>query len=180
MDESKSIRLLRLCVVLGENARSRRCNQKVEWSSVNLWRKCHTSRELQGLDGEPIDFEWNIFPRATALDILHENLAGLQRKHVTPENFSDRITSMSMFNDIVLEKKENEDYCATTPRKIKEYASKFNDGHWAFLVTRRRKQVVSRICNRLRWQVGSSCFTNGGRFCEFRTSDIPGCTQEEK
>ena len=43
-------------------------------------------------------------------------------KHVTPENFSDRITSMSMFNDIVLEKKENEDYCATTPRKIKEYA----------------------------------------------------------
>ena len=29
--------------------------------------------------------------------------------------------------------KVNEDSCALTPRKIKEYASNFNDGHWAFL-----------------------------------------------
>ena len=40
---------------------------------------------------------------------------------------------MSMFNDIVLEKKDNEDSCAISSRKIKEYASKFNDVHWAFL-----------------------------------------------
>ena len=40
---------------------------------------------------------------------------------------------MSMFNDIDLEKKDNEDSCAITSRKIKEYASNFNDGHWAFL-----------------------------------------------
>ena len=40
---------------------------------------------------------------------------------------------MSMFNDIDLEKKNNEDSCALTPRKIKEYASNFNDGHCAFL-----------------------------------------------
>ena len=40
---------------------------------------------------------------------------------------------MSMFNDIVLERKENEDSCALSSRKIKEYASKFNDGHWPFL-----------------------------------------------
>ena len=30
--------------------------------------------------------------------------------------------------------------------------------------------MVSRICNQLWWQVGSSCFTNDGRFLEFRTS----------
>ena len=29
--------------------------------------------------------------------------------------------------------KRNEDSCALTSRKIKEYASNFNDGHWAFL-----------------------------------------------
>ena len=40
---------------------------------------------------------------------------------------------MSMFNDINLERKDNEDSCARTSRKIKEYASKFNDGHWALL-----------------------------------------------
>ena len=40
---------------------------------------------------------------------------------------------MSMFNDIDLERKDNKDSCALTSRKIKEYASNFNDGHWAFL-----------------------------------------------
>ena len=36
-----------------------------------------------------------------------------------------------MFNDIVQEKRGNEDSCAFTSREIKEYASKFNDctGH---------------------------------------------------
>ena len=31
------------------------------------------------------------------------------------------------------EKKDSEDSCALASRKIKEYASKFNDGQWAFL-----------------------------------------------
>ena len=34
--------------------------------------------------------------------------------------------------DIDLERKDNEDSCAITSRKFKEYASNFNDGHWAF------------------------------------------------
>ena len=38
---------------------------------------------------------------------------------------------MSMFNDIDLERKYNEDSCALTSRKIKEYASNFkmDTGH---------------------------------------------------
>ena len=100
---------------------------------VSTLKVCHTFREWQGLDGEPIDFEWKIFPGATALDLLHEIQADLQGKHVTPKNFSDRTIFMSMFNDIVFEKKGNEDSCAIISWKIKEYASKFNDGHWAFL-----------------------------------------------
>ena len=74
---------------------------------VSTLKMCHTFRELQGLDGEPIDFEWKIFPGATALDLLHEIQADLQGKHVTPENFGDRIIFMSMFNDIFLEKRGN-------------------------------------------------------------------------
>ena len=98
---------------------------------MSTLKMCHTFRELQGLDGEPIDFEWMIFPGATALDLLREIQADLQGKHVTPENFSDRIIFMSMFNDIVLEKKLNEDSCAIASRKIKEYASIFlmDTGH---------------------------------------------------
>ena len=77
-----------------------------KWNDqVSTLKMCHTFRELQELDGEPIDFEWKIFPRATALDIIHKIQADLQGKHSTPENFSDRIIFMSMFNDIVLERK---------------------------------------------------------------------------
>ena len=86
---------------------------------------CHTFRGLQGLDGDPIDFERTNFTGATALDILHEIQADLQGKHVTLENFSDRIIYTSMLNDIVLQKKDNKDSCETTSRKIKEYASNF-------------------------------------------------------
>ena len=100
---------------------------------VSTLKVCHIFRELQGLDGEPTDFEWKIFPGATALDILHKVQADLQGKHITPEKFSDRMIFMSMFNDIELERKNNEDSCALIPRTNKEYASNFNDGHWAFL-----------------------------------------------
>ena len=98
---------------------------------VSTLKMCPTFRELQGLDGDPIDFEWKIFPEA--LYIRHKIQADLQGKNITPQKFSDRIIFMSMFNDIELGRKDNEDSCALTSRKIKEYASKVNDGHWAFL-----------------------------------------------
>ena len=81
---------------------------------VSTLKMCHIFRELQGLNGE-----LEIFPGATALDILQEIQADLKGKHVTSENFSDRIIFMSMFNDIVLKKKDNEDFCAIASRKIK-------------------------------------------------------------
>ena len=121
-----------LRVMLGKRARpedtTRRWNDEV--STLKMYP---TFRELQGLGGDPIDFEWKIFPGARTLDILHKIPADLQGKIVTTEKFSDRIIFMSMFNDIELERKDNEDSCALTTRKIKEYASDFNDGQWAFL-----------------------------------------------
>ena len=72
---------------------------------VSTLKMCHAFRELEGLDGEPIDFEWKIFTGSAALDVLHEIQADLQGKHVMAEDFSDRIIFMSMSNEIVLEKK---------------------------------------------------------------------------
>ena len=63
---------------------------------MSTLKMCHALRELQGLDGEPIDFEWKNFPGGTALELLHKIQADLEGKHVTPENFSDRIIFMSM------------------------------------------------------------------------------------
>ena len=122
MDESKSTRLLGLRAMLGKNARSRRSNQKVEKSSVNFEDVSYLQRIAR--------VGWRA--GATALDILHKIQADLQGNHIAPENFCDRTIFMTMFIDIVQEQK-NEDSCVLTSRKIKEYASKFNDGHWAFL-----------------------------------------------
>ena len=36
LDKITSVRLLGFCIMLGKTARSRRCNKKVEWSSVNF------------------------------------------------------------------------------------------------------------------------------------------------
>ena len=109
-----------------------------------------------------------------ALDILHKIHADLQGKNIKPEKFSDRIIFMSMFNDVQLERKDNEDSCALTSRKIKEYASNFNDGHWAFLEPGEESK----------WYQGHAAEYGGKQdlrasqmvdFLEFRTSGILGC-----
>ena len=106
---------------------------KRENDQVSTLKMCYIFKELQGLNGDPIGSEWKIFPGAKALDTLHKNQADLQGKNITPEKFSHRIIFMSMFNDIELEVKDDEDSCALTSKKIKAYASTFNDGHLAFL-----------------------------------------------
>ena len=90
----------------------------------------HPCKELRRLTGKPLDVEWKIFPVATALELLHRIQKELEGKRIRPESFSDRI--IFMFNDIDLDKKGNEDSCIINSRKIKIYASRFNDGHWVF------------------------------------------------
>ena len=41
--------------------------QKIEW-----FTKRHEYRELDRIDGEPVEFEWNIFPGHTTLQLLRE------------------------------------------------------------------------------------------------------------
>ena len=95
---------------------------------------CPTFRELQGLDGDSIDFEWKIVPRSQSIGCSPEKIKQTYKESTSHlKKFSDRIIFMSMFKDIELERKVNEDSCALTSRKIKENASNFNDAHWAFL-----------------------------------------------
>ena len=45
-------------------------------------------QKLNGIDGEPVEFEWNIFPGHTILDLLHE----VHRKmaQMKPERLDER------------------------------------------------------------------------------------------
>ena len=57
-----------------------------------------SSQEYRTL--EPVDFEWNIFPGFTTLQLSHKVQELLSRLSVTPEKFTGRIIFMSMFDDI--------------------------------------------------------------------------------
>ena len=109
--------------------------------------------ELLGLDAEPIEFEWTIFPGFTALEILHKIQSDLEGAHSEPEEFSDKIIFMSMFNDIDLNKKGNEDACTLTSTKIQEYAFEICEKTLGIRGTWKRREVASWIQLQTRWKM---------------------------
>ena len=69
--------------------------------TVLTWFKSSPEyRALDRIDGEPMEFEWNIFPGFTTLELCTKVQELLSRLSVTPEKFTGRIIFMSMFNDI--------------------------------------------------------------------------------
>ena len=63
--------------------------------------KMHPSyNKLLGLDGEAIEFEWNIFPGFLSLQILQQIQRDEKRASIEPEESTNRIIFMSLFNDI--------------------------------------------------------------------------------
>ena len=71
------------------------------WEQRLGWFKSSPEyRNFDRIDGEPMDFEWNIFPGFNTLQLSDEVKSLLLRLGETPENFTGRIIFMSMFNDI--------------------------------------------------------------------------------
>ena len=71
------------------------------WEQRLGWFKTSQEyRNLDRIDGEPMEFEWNIFPGFNTLQLSEEVKLFLLRLGETPENFTGRIIFMSMFNDI--------------------------------------------------------------------------------
>ena len=68
-------------------------------------------RDYDGISGEPTEFEWNVFPGFTTLQLYGKVTDLLSRLKETPENFTGRLLFMSMFNDISCDKKDNEEEC---------------------------------------------------------------------
>ena len=62
-------------------------------------------RDYDGINGEPTEFEWNIFAGFDALQLCDKVKDLLSRLGEKPEYFTGRILFMSMFNDISCGKK---------------------------------------------------------------------------
>ena len=106
----------------------------IAWEERLAWFKNSPEyRTLDRIDGESIEFEWNIFPGFTTLQRSHKVQELLLRLSETPENFTGRIIFMSMFNDISWGSKDNKKECESNAQVVSLFAKRFGAGQWSFL-----------------------------------------------
>ena len=94
------------------------------------FRHSNSYKEFFRIDGEPIEFKWNIFPGRTSLEKIQKDL---QSQNGEPQHCEERIIFMSMFNDIDWTKRRNSEKCLSNSEQVKNYAKRFSRGHWTFL-----------------------------------------------
>ena len=89
--------------------------------------------DYDAINGEPTEFEWNIFPGFTTLQLCDKINDLLSSMGQTPESFTGRILCMSMFNDISCDRKDNKDECSRNAESVKVFARRFGIGQWSFI-----------------------------------------------
>ena len=103
------------------------------WEEQLDWFKDSSqSRTLDTIDGEPMEFEWNIFPRFTTLQLV-DKVQEFISKMGEPEQFQGRIIFMSMFNDIIWGSEDNETECSAIAVLVSVFAKRFSAGCCLFL-----------------------------------------------
>ena len=102
--------------------------KKIEWITTD-----RSYRDYDGINGEPTEFKWNIFPGFTTLQLCGRVTDLLSRLGEAPETFTGRILPMSMFNDISCDEKGNKEECLVNARVVTILAKKFGVGQWSFI-----------------------------------------------
>ena len=88
-------------------------------------------RDYDAINGESTEFEWNIFPGFTTLQLCGKVTDLLSNLGQTPETFTGRILFMSMSNDISCDRKDNKDECLANAETVKVLAR--NGRQWSFI-----------------------------------------------
>ena len=102
--------------------------KRIEWITFS-----QSYRNFDGINGEPTELEWNIFPGFATLQLCGKVKDLLSRLRETPEHFTGRNRIMSMFNDISCETKDKEQDCLAHARVVSLYARRFGTGQWSFI-----------------------------------------------
>ena len=89
--------------------------------------------DFDDVKGESAEFEWNIFPGFTTLQLCDKISDLLSSLGQSPEAFTGRILFMSMFNDISCEGKGNKEQCSKDADFVKTFARRFGIGQWSFI-----------------------------------------------
>ena len=156
--ESKSVCLHRFSILFGKgffNKGKQLNNGKAKWQLFE-WRTILSMGYWEWI-------EWKNCPGFTTLEILQRIQSDMENSHIEPEQFSDRILFMSIFNDIDIYSTGYEVACTSTSDKVRQYASNFVKKTLGIHWTRKRREVVSRVQLQNRWTMGLHCFKNGKR-----------------
>ena len=90
-------------------------------------------KDFDAINGESTEFEWNIFPGFTTLQLCDKINDLLSNFGQTPETFTGRILFMSMFNDISCDRKDNTDECLRNAESVKVFSRRFGIGQWSLI-----------------------------------------------
>ena len=103
------------------------------WEDRLTWFKSSPKyRALDRIDGEPVEFECNIFPGFTTLQLCSK-VQEFMSKMSDPSEVKGRIIFTSMFNDISWGSKDNEQECELSAKLVSIYARRLSPGRWSFL-----------------------------------------------
>ena len=127
---------------LGRVLQHSECNEA--WKNrVAGVRSEKSYRDYHAINGESAEFEWNIFPGFTTLQLCGKVNDLLSDLGQTPATFTGRILFMSMFNDISCDRKGNKDECLANAETVKVLARRFGIGHWSFIGPGSEKKCYS-------------------------------------
>ena len=100
---------------------------KFEWYLETRYLK-----DLNRIDGEPMEFGWTFFQDSLRWEILEEIQNMMTELQCEPEQFKSRIIFMSMYNDIVWRERGNTEKCIVNSVSVVTYARRFTRRHWSF------------------------------------------------
>ena len=119
------------------------------WEDKLTWFKSSSQyRALDTIDGEPMEFEWHIFPGFTTLQLCKKVQEFLSKMSEEPEEFTGLIVFMSMFNDISWGSKDNEQECELSAKLVSICARRFSPGRQSFLGRGSEKKCYSTYIDR--------------------------------
>ena len=108
-------------------------HSNIAWEDRLTWLKSSPEdRALDTVDGEPMEFESNIFPGFTTLQLCSKVQEILSRWSVTPDKLTGRMIFMSMFNDIPWGSQDKKE-CESSAQLVSLFAERFGAGQWSFL-----------------------------------------------